>query len=235
MRSTTSSSDRSPPRSDPSRRCSAPGRAMGEASTPRWTTSTTASGSTFDHVGDAFLQYVQRSWLAADGTPLHFERGFLRPGGRGGRRGADPGSPTRAWPRCPRAPSSDGAMSLVSTSMGRTGTGMAVVGVERRYRIGEDEIAYEIDMATETHADDPAPHRRPAPGERMSTAEGTDALAYGHARVRPEQGLAGGRDRRHRRRAARSRSPARTMPRASRGRSPPWSASCRWPAMSSPA
>ena len=39
---------------------------------------------TFDHVGDAFLQYVHRSWLLEDGTPLHFERGFLRPGTEAG-------------------------------------------------------------------------------------------------------------------------------------------------------
>jgi hypothetical protein len=44
----------------------------------------------------------------------------------------------------------DGQMDLTATSMGRTATGMAVVGVERRYRIDGDEIAYELDMATET-------------------------------------------------------------------------------------
>jgi hypothetical protein len=33
---------------------------------------------TFEHVGDAFLLYLQRSWLLEDGSPLHFERGFLR-------------------------------------------------------------------------------------------------------------------------------------------------------------
>ena len=41
-------------------------------------------------------------------------------------------------------------MDLVATSMGRTATGMAVVGVERRYRIDGDEITYELDMATGT-------------------------------------------------------------------------------------
>lgn len=36
-----------------------------------------------EHAGDPFLLYAQRSWLVDDGAPLHFERGFLRPGGAG--------------------------------------------------------------------------------------------------------------------------------------------------------
>ncbi len=38
---------------------------------------------TFEHVGDEFLMYSQRSWAAEDGSPLHFERGFFRPAGTG--------------------------------------------------------------------------------------------------------------------------------------------------------
>jgi THAP4-like, heme-binding beta-barrel domain len=35
----------------------------------------------FEHVGDPFLLYRQSSWAHDDDrTPLHFERGFLRPG-----------------------------------------------------------------------------------------------------------------------------------------------------------
>jgi len=37
----------------------------------------------FEHVGDAYLAYAQRSWLLDDGSPLHLERGFLRPGVEG--------------------------------------------------------------------------------------------------------------------------------------------------------
>ena len=37
----------------------------------------------FEHVGDAFLLYEQSSWSPADRAPIHFERGFLRPGGDG--------------------------------------------------------------------------------------------------------------------------------------------------------
>src|SRR5436309_13062572 len=34
----------------------------------------------FGHVGDAFLLYALESWSLEDAEPLHFERGFLRPG-----------------------------------------------------------------------------------------------------------------------------------------------------------
>ena len=38
---------------------------------------------TFDHAGDAWFSYIQESWTP-DGEPLHFERGFLRPGNADG-------------------------------------------------------------------------------------------------------------------------------------------------------
>jgi hypothetical protein len=36
---------------------------------------------TFEHVSDPFLLYSQRSWSLDDGSPIHFERGFMRPSG----------------------------------------------------------------------------------------------------------------------------------------------------------
>lgn len=104
---------------------------------------------TFDHVGDAFLQYVHRSWLLEDGTPLHFERGFLRPGAEAGSVELTLAHPL-GLTEVSEGTLAEGRMDLVSTSVGRTTTGMAVVGVERRYRIDGDEITYELDMATET-------------------------------------------------------------------------------------
>ena len=41
-----------------------------------------------EHVGDPFLLYGQSSWLTSDRSPLHFERGFVRPG-------PDPGQQAR--------------------------------------------------------------------------------------------------------------------------------------------
>jgi THAP4-like, heme-binding beta-barrel domain len=37
----------------------------------------------FEDVGDTFLVYTQRSWSPEDGSPIHLERGFLRPSGPG--------------------------------------------------------------------------------------------------------------------------------------------------------
>ncbi len=102
----------------------------------------------FDHVGDGFLQYAQRSWSSADGSPLHFERGFLRPG-------ATPGSVelTLAHPlgltEISEGSYADGQMRLVSQHVGRTTTGMAVVSLERRYHLEGDRLSYELDMKTD--------------------------------------------------------------------------------------
>lgn len=101
----------------------------------------------FEHVGDAFLAYRQSSWLLDDErTPLHLERGFLRPG-------ADEGS----WELTLAHPLGltevahgrlDGAdLVFASTSIGHTDTGSAVSGLERRYRLEGDRLTYELDMA----------------------------------------------------------------------------------------
>jgi THAP4-like, heme-binding beta-barrel domain len=103
---------------------------------------------TFDHVGDAFLTYVQRSWLLADGSPLHFERGFLRPG-----QAADELELTLGHPLGLTEVSEgriDGSeITLSTTNVGRTATGMPLVGLVRRYRVDGDTMRYELDMATE--------------------------------------------------------------------------------------
>lgn len=100
----------------------------------------------FEQVGDPFLLYRQTSWLLSDGSPLHFERGFLRPGSQAG-----------SWELTLAHPLgltevSEGhllgeSLELSSRSVGRTRTGSAVTVVRRRYRIQEDSISYELDMA----------------------------------------------------------------------------------------
>ena len=99
----------------------------------------------FEHVGDPFLLYRQESWLLDDDVPLHFERGFLRPG-------SEPGSweLTLAHPlglvEISEGRLAGDALDLESLAVGRTGTGSAVSGVRRRYRLGADAISYELDM-----------------------------------------------------------------------------------------
>ncbi len=102
----------------------------------------------FDHVGDAFLLYSQRSWLISDGSPLHLERGFLRPGAS-----HDSVELTLAHPlgltEVSEGTFVDGEMSLVSRQVGRTGTGMGVVSLRRHYRLDGDRLGYELDMQTD--------------------------------------------------------------------------------------
>ncbi len=101
----------------------------------------------FEHAGDAFLLYAQRSWLV-DGSGLHFERGFLRPG-------AEPGSVelTLAHPlgltEIAEGRVEGTELRLASTDVGRTSTGSAVTGLTRTYSVEGDVLRYSEDMAME--------------------------------------------------------------------------------------
>jgi hypothetical protein len=102
----------------------------------------------FEHVGDPFLLYSQRSWLEPGGEPLHFERGFLRPGGEGRIELvlAHPLGLTEV---------AEGevigtAFHTASTAIGRTATGDRVIRLVRRWRVEGDRLDYELEMATET-------------------------------------------------------------------------------------
>lgn len=103
----------------------------------------------FEHVGDAYLAYSERSWLLEDGSPLHLERGFFRPGADGAIE------LTLAHPlgltEVSEGPLDGTSFTLTSISdgIGRTTTGMAVTDLERRYRVDGRTLVYEIDMATE--------------------------------------------------------------------------------------
>jgi nitrobindin-like protein len=102
----------------------------------------------FEHVGDPFLLYSQRSWLEPGGAPLHFERGFLRPGGPGRVELvlAHPLGLTEVA----EGTLEGTALQTASTAMGRTGTGDPVTSLVRRWLVDGDVLAYELDMATAT-------------------------------------------------------------------------------------
>jgi hypothetical protein len=105
----------------------------------------------FEHVGDPFLLSSQRSWLTADDSPLHFERGFWRPGSSAERVEltlAHPLGLTEIADGRVLVEAHGTTIELASWEIGRTGTGMDVVGMARRYRIEADVMRYEIDMAT---------------------------------------------------------------------------------------
>jgi hypothetical protein len=102
----------------------------------------------FDHVGDAFLTYEQRSWLLDDGAPLHFERGFLRPGAAPGVLELTLGHPL-GLTEVSEGTVDDGEITLMTRTVARTTTGLPMTGLIRRYRFSGDRCRYELDMATE--------------------------------------------------------------------------------------
>ena len=107
-----------------------------------------------ENVGDPFLLYRQSSWALSDGAPLHFERGFLRPGAATGEVElcfAHPlGLTEVAHGRL------EGTTLEVSTtdggSVGRTRSGSDVTTLTRRYVADGDALSYALDMGTERTA-----------------------------------------------------------------------------------
>jgi THAP4-like, heme-binding beta-barrel domain len=106
-----------------------------------------------EHVGDGFLLSSQRSWLAGDGSPLHFERGFWRPGEAAGSVEvtlAHPLGLTEVSEGTVLESDEGVEIHLQSEHIGRTTTGMAVRSLARRYVVRGDVLSYELDMETAT-------------------------------------------------------------------------------------
>ena len=105
---------------------------------------------TFAHVGDAWLSYLQESW-SPGGEPLHFERGFMRPGATPGDVELVLAHPIGVT-EVAHGRVEGGEIRLRGEELGiaRAATGSDVRGLERRYRVDGDALGYEIDMATGT-------------------------------------------------------------------------------------
>jgi nitrobindin-like protein len=101
---------------------------------------------TFEHVGDAFLLYAQRSWSAEDDAPLHFERGFFRPQSEGRVEIA------LAHPlgivEVAEGTLTGRVLDVASTGLARSATGSAVTSLRRRIEVADDALRYELWMAT---------------------------------------------------------------------------------------
>jgi hypothetical protein len=108
----------------------------------------------FDHVGDAFLAYAQRSWSADDGVPLHLERGFFRPGGRGRVE------VTLAHPlgivEVAEGTVDGEIVDVASTGLALTATGSPVTELRRRIEVADGVLRYELWMGM--RADPPTRH-----------------------------------------------------------------------------
>lgn len=100
---------------------------------------------TFEHVGDPFLLYSQRSWLVADGSPLHFERGFFRPAGPG--RVEIVLAHPLGIVEVAEGTLSGTVVDVASTAVTFTTTGSPVTELRRRMEAAGDVLTYRLDMA----------------------------------------------------------------------------------------
>jgi hypothetical protein len=100
----------------------------------------------FEHVGDPYLVYEERSWVPSSGDPIHLERGFLRPVGPG-RVDLVLAHPLGV------AEVSEGTVDgttveLASTGVSLSASGSPVTELRRHLRVHENELIYRLDMAT---------------------------------------------------------------------------------------
>ncbi len=120
-------------------------RGEGEGEWPRGEPFRYGEEMTFEHVGDAFLMYSQRSWMLEDGAPVHFERGFLRPAGAG-RVELVLAHPLGVA-EVAEGTVVGGAIDVASTSVSTTTTGSPVTVLKRHLEVHEDHLSYELRMA----------------------------------------------------------------------------------------
>jgi hypothetical protein len=120
-------------------------RGRGAGSWPGADAFTYGEEMTFEHVGDPFLLYSQRSWDLDDDAPIHFERGFLRP--------ASPGRVelVLAHPlgiaEVAEGTVDGGVLEIASTAVALTATGSPVTELRRRIEVRGDDLTVELHMA----------------------------------------------------------------------------------------
>lgn len=103
----------------------------------------------FDHVGDTYLAYSQRSWSLDDHRAIHLERGFVRMGL--GREVEWMVAHPLGLVEIAHGPVIGTAFEVATAPglVGRTRTGLDVVSMIRRYTFRDDVLTYQVDMSTE--------------------------------------------------------------------------------------
>jgi THAP4-like, heme-binding beta-barrel domain len=98
-------------------------------------------------VDDPFLLYSKRSWSLDEGSPIHFERGFLRPSGSGVVELvlAHPIGVTEVAVGTVEA----GVIELRSIAVSLTPTASPVTELRRRIEARGDGLSFELHMAME--------------------------------------------------------------------------------------
>lgn len=120
-------------------------RGEGEGEWPRGEPFRYGEEMTFEHVGDAFLMYSQRSWMLSDGAPVHFERGFFRPAG-GGRVELVLAHPLGVA-EVAEGTVEGGTIDVASTAVATTSTGSPVTILRRHLEVHGGRLRYELHMA----------------------------------------------------------------------------------------
>ena len=120
-------------------------RGEGEGEWPGAEPFTYGEELSFEHVGDTFLLYAQRSWSLEDEEPIHLERGFVRPAGAG-RVELVLAHPIGVA-EVAGGVVGDGVFEVASTSVSLTGTGSGVTDLRRRPEVVGDVLSYELHMA----------------------------------------------------------------------------------------
>jgi len=120
-------------------------RGEGEGEWPRGEPFRYGEEMTFEHVGDPFLMYSSRSWMLEDGAPLHFERGFLRPGGAG--RVEIVLAHPLGIAEVAEGTVDGTRIDAASTEVVKTSTGSPVTVLQRRIEVRDDRLTYELHMA----------------------------------------------------------------------------------------
>lgn len=118
---------------------------QGEGEWPRGEPFRYVEQMTFEHAGEPYLLYSQRSWSPDDEAPIHFERGFLRPGapGRVELVLAHPLGIAEV-----AEGTLDGQTIEVATSaVSLTTTASAVTELRRRIEVADGVLSYELHMA----------------------------------------------------------------------------------------
>src|SRR5262245_11721358 len=100
---------------------------------------------TFEDVGDTFLVYIQRSWSLEDGSPIHLERGFLRPAGAG-RVELVLAHPIGITEVAVGLVEGD-VLEVSSTAVSLTPTASPVTELRRRIEVADGRLSYELHMA----------------------------------------------------------------------------------------
>ena len=120
-------------------------RGEGEGEWPRGEPFRYGEEMTFEHVGEPFLMYSQRSWSPDDASPIHFERGFLRPGapGRVELVLAHPIGMTEVA----EGTIEGQLIEVVSSAVSLTSTASPVTELRRRIEVRGDVLSYELHMA----------------------------------------------------------------------------------------